>query len=69
MGKLLLGIVGGGVAGFLVSRYLLPPGVTIPCGNQSIAIAPSGIATLPSGTQVPLTLICDAASHILPVVT
>lgn len=63
--KVLFGVLGGGLAGFLLSHYLVPPSVKIPCGQTSLLVQPNGLVTLPNGTQVPVTTVCSLASGFI----
>jgi hypothetical protein len=62
---LLAGLVGGGVAGFFLSRYLVTPApVSISCGGSSITVSPAGVLTLPNGQVVNAGSLCMLAGLI-----
>lgn len=57
--KILLGVLLGGAAGFVVSRYVLPaPPMALTCGSRQVVINADGTVTS-GGITVPVTGICN----------
>lgn len=62
--KVFLGVLGGGVAGYLLSKYVLPSSVAITCGSNKVMVNSDGTITLPNGSAVSTGLVCSVAGIV-----